>query len=65
MKTGGFYDLSVRVFSVVAMILGVLLLVSTVARGGGVFSIGVLLGLAFVALGAARYRLQHKLGGDQ
>jgi len=65
MKTGGFYDRSVRLFSIIAMTLGVLLLVSTVVRGGGVFSIGVLLGLAFVALGAARYRLQQKLGGDQ
>jgi hypothetical protein len=47
------------------MALGLVLLVSTVARGGGVLSIGVLLGLAFIALGAARYRLQQKLGGGQ
>jgi hypothetical protein len=65
MKSGGLYDRSVRVFSVVAMALGLVLLVSTVARGGGVLSIGVLLGLAFIALGAARYRLQQKLGGGQ
>ncbi len=64
MRTGGIYDRSVRVFSAIAVILGLVLLVSTLVRGGGVFSIGVLLGLAFIALGVARYRLQQRLGGD-
>lgn len=65
MKTGGVYDRSVKVFSVIAVILGVVLVILTVIRGGGIFSIGVLLGLAFVALGAARYRLQQRLGGER
>jgi hypothetical protein len=64
-KTGGVYDRSVKVFSVIAVILGMVLVILTVIRGGGIFSIGVLLGLAFVALGAARYRLQQRLGGER
>ncbi len=59
------YDRSVRLFSIVAAVLGVMLIVSTLARGGGIFSVGILLGLAFLVLGIARYRLQQKLGGER
>ena len=48
------YRGSVRAFSVVFLGLGVLLLVSTLASGGGPLSVGVLLGLAFLAVGAGR-----------
>ncbi len=48
------YRGSVRAFSLVFIGLGLVLLVSTVANGGGVLSIGVLLGLAFLAVGAGR-----------
>jgi len=36
------------------MLIGVALLVSTLARGGGPLAIGVLLGVLFVAAGAGR-----------
>jgi hypothetical protein len=36
------------------VVLGVVMLVSTVARGGGPLAIGVLLGLLFVLAGAGR-----------
>lgn len=65
MKPGGIYDRSARVFAVLSALIGVVLVVSTLVRGGGLFSVGVLLGLAFVALGVARYRLQQKLGGER
>ena len=65
MKTGGVYDRSARMFALLSVVIGVVLVVSTLVRGGGLFSVGVLLGLAFVALGLARYRLQQKLSGER
>jgi hypothetical protein len=43
--------------SAVMVLIGVALLVSTIARGGGPLAIGVLLGLLFVAAGTARLYL--------
>jgi hypothetical protein len=48
------YSGSVRVFSLVFVVLGLALLVSTFARGGGPLSVGTLLGLAFLAVGIGR-----------
>jgi hypothetical protein len=48
------YRGSVRAFSVVFVGLGLVLLVSTLANGGGPLSVGVLLGAAFLAVGAGR-----------
>jgi hypothetical protein len=48
------YRGSVRLFSLVFVLLGLALLVSTLAGGGGPLSIGVLLGIAFLAVGAGR-----------
>jgi hypothetical protein len=48
------YRGSVRAFSLVFVVLGLVLLVSTLANGGGPLSIGVLLGLAFLVVGAGR-----------
>jgi hypothetical protein len=48
------YSGSVRVFSIVFVVLGLALLVSTFARGGGPLSVGTLLGLAFLAVGVGR-----------
>jgi hypothetical protein len=36
------------------IVVGVAMVASTLARGGGVLSFGVVLGVAFTALGAAR-----------
>ncbi|HSS59021.1 MAG TPA: hypothetical protein VLK59_13495 [Solirubrobacteraceae bacterium] len=46
-----------RVMSAVMVLIGLALLVSTIARGGGPLAIGVLLGLLFVAAGAGRLYL--------
>jgi hypothetical protein len=48
------YSGSVRAFSIVFVVLGLALLVSTFARGGGPLSVGTLLGLAFLAVGVGR-----------
>jgi len=48
------YTRSVQLLSLAFLALGVLILISTLAHGGGPLSLGVLLGLAFLAVGAAR-----------
>lgn len=40
--------------SVVMVVLGIAILVSTIARGGGPLALGVLLGALFMAAGAGR-----------
>jgi len=46
-----------RVLSSLILALGVVIVVRTIAAGGGPVSIGVLLGVVFVAIGAARLYL--------
>ena len=49
-----------RVMSVLMIVLGIALVVRTVAAGGGVAAAGVLLGILFVLAGAARLYLQYR-----
>ena len=46
-----------RVLSSAMVVLGVAMIVSTIARGGGAFTIGILIGVAFTILGSARVYL--------
>lgn len=46
--------MAIRIFSVVFICIGIAIIVRTLAYGGGVFAVGVVLGLMFVALGMAR-----------
>jgi hypothetical protein len=46
-----------RILGALVALLGLVMIVSTVARGGGPLSLGVLLGAAFTAIGAARLYL--------
>jgi hypothetical protein len=46
-----------RVFSLIILGFGAAILVITLANGGGVLSVGVLLGVLFLALGAGRLYL--------
>jgi hypothetical protein len=48
------YQGSIRLLSAAFLGLGLIILVSTFAHGGGPLSIGTLLGLAFLAVGIAR-----------
>jgi hypothetical protein len=50
------YQLAVRIFAVVIIGFGLAMLVITLAHGE-LFSIGILFGLVFVALGSARLYL--------
>jgi hypothetical protein len=58
----GIYRASVRAFSVVMVALGLAILAGTIANGGGPLSIGVLIGLAFIAVGALRLWASSRVG---
>lgn len=51
------YRNSTRVFGVLMALIGAAMAVAAVAGGGGPLSLGVILGVLFVALGAARFHL--------
>jgi hypothetical protein len=51
-----------RAMSTVLVVIGLALVVLTVARGGGPLAIGVLLGLLFVVAGAGRLYLARGAG---
>jgi hypothetical protein len=49
------YRASTRLIGIVTFLIGVALIVVTIARGGGPLAVGVLAGVLFAALGAIRY----------
>jgi hypothetical protein len=56
------YQRSVRLFSFLFLGLGIVLLATTLAAGGGPASIGFLMGIAFLAVGAGRLWLSTRMG---
>jgi hypothetical protein len=50
-----FYHSAIRGFSLIFVVVGVVLLVATIADGGSPASIGFILGILFVAVGVGRY----------
>jgi hypothetical protein len=56
------YSGSIRTLSLVFVALGLVILVSTLANGGGPLSVGVLMGVAFVAVGSGRLWLASRMG---
>jgi hypothetical protein len=54
------YHGAIRGFSLVFVVVGLLLLVVTVANGGGPISIGFLMGILFVAVGIGRFWIASK-----
>jgi hypothetical protein len=60
-RGGGFYGGAVRTFSASFVAVGLLLLVVTLANGGGPISLGVLLGVVFVAVGVLRLWLTGRV----
>lgn len=64
-RGGGTYDRTVRFLAGVYLVIGVVILVLTLVRGGGPASLGVVLGILFIALGAGRILLQRKIGRDR
>ena len=57
MSGPGAYRGAVRAFSAVFIAVGLLLLVVTLANGGGPASVGVVMGLAFLLVGGGRLGL--------
>jgi hypothetical protein len=51
-----------RVLSALLVIIGVVMLVTTIANGGGPLAYGVIVGVLFVAAGAARFWLARDAG---
>lgn len=59
------YLASSRALSALLCLLGVGMLVSTLARGGGVLALGVILGVLFAGLGIARLLLTRGMGAGR
>jgi hypothetical protein len=64
-RRGGAYDRSIRAFSAVYAVIGVVILAMTLVRGGGPLSVGFLIGLAFIGVGVGRYLVQRKMTGEE
>lgn len=64
MKRGGAYDRSIRTFSIIYTLLGVVILAMTLARGGGITSVGFVIGLAFIGVGVGRFLVQRRIAKD-
>jgi len=58
-----FYRGAVRGFSLVFIAIGLVVLASTLADGGGPTSVGFLMGIAFLAVGVGRLWLGSRMGG--
>ena len=58
------YRGSVRAFSLLLIALGLVILVSTLVNGGGPLSVGVVLGIAFLAVGAGRLWASARMGSE-
>ncbi len=52
-----------RVMSVAMIVIGVAMIVSTLARGGGALALGLILGLLFVGAGAGRIYVARDRSG--
>jgi hypothetical protein len=59
------YLASSRALSVLLCVVGVALVISTLARGGGPLALGVVVGALFALLGAGRLRLARGLGPNR
>jgi len=55
----GAYVASQRVLSALLFVVGLAMVVSTLARGGGPLALGVIVGVSFAALGVARIWLSR------
>jgi hypothetical protein len=57
-----FYHGAVRAFSLALLAIGIVVLVVTLANGGGPASVGFLLGIAFILVGAGRLWIGTRSG---
>ncbi|TMK57895.1 MAG: hypothetical protein E6G51_05100 [Actinobacteria bacterium] len=63
MSSDRFYHGAVRAFSLAFLAIGIVVLVVTLANGGGPASVGFLLGIAFILVGAGRLWIGTRSGG--
>jgi hypothetical protein len=56
------YRGAIRGFSLVFVVVGLVVLVVTLANGGGPVSVGVLMGIAFVLVGVGRLWVGSRMG---
>jgi hypothetical protein len=56
------YRASTRLIGIVTFVLGLAMIVLTVARGGGPLAAGVVAGILFMVLGAIRYLAATRRG---
>jgi hypothetical protein len=56
------YRGAVRGFSLLFVLIGLIVLAVTLANGGGPASVGVLMGIAFLVVGAGRLWVSSKVG---
>ena len=59
------YNGAVRAFSLAFIAIGLLVLVVTLANGGGPASLGTLLGLAFLGIGIGRLWMATRMGDER
>jgi hypothetical protein len=57
------YSASIQVLSALLLVVGVAMVVSALARGGGPLALGVVLGIMLALLGAGRLWLASTRGG--
>jgi len=57
------YGASIRVLSTLLLVVGIAMVVSALARGGGALALGVVLGTMLALLGAGRLWLASSRGG--
>ena len=53
------HQASTRIMSAIMVVIGVAMIVTTIARGGGPLALGILLGTLFVLAGAGRIYLSR------
>jgi hypothetical protein len=59
------HGIATRVLSVMMVVLGVAILVTTIARGGGPLAVGTLLGVLFTAAGLGRLYVERERGRER
>ncbi len=57
------YHGAIRAFSIVFIAVGAVLLIATLAAGGGPASVGFLMGIIFLAVGVGRLWIGSRMGG--
>jgi len=61
MNSERLYRSSVRVLSALFVVLGIAIVAVTLSAGGGVLSTGLLMGVAFIGVGAARLWMASRM----